>query len=69
MAGARRQFLGELAAWHASAIIAHLPFTARSLDPGSINPYRPQSGALARHRAWKARRRMQVVVDRKRGKG
>lgn len=66
MAGARREFLGELAAWHAAAVIAHLPFTARSLDPASINPYRPFSAALARHRAWKAQRRMSLVVNKKR---
>jgi len=70
MVSARRQFLGELAAWHASAIIAHLPFTARALDPATINPYRRRSAALARVEAWQAKRRMRLTVDRKhRGKG
>lgn len=51
----KRRHEGELAAWHLSGLIAHMPFTAREYQPAAINPYRvakPKSKALAELEAW-----------------
>ena len=59
MVRARREYEGSLFAWHAAAVVAHLPFTARRLSPGEINPYRErdpeaerQLDEVRRHLAW-----------------
>lgn len=59
MADAARRHRGELAAWHAAIIVAHIPFTGQSLSPVEINPYRDagrrESAALKRVKALIAR--------------
>ena len=36
--------MGECAAFTASVIVANLPFTAKWIDPTTINPYRKGAG-------------------------
>lgn len=65
MATERRRFMGELAAWHASVIVAHVPFTGESLNPGELNPYKVVPPHVAdqieRIKAFVARRRLAAL--------
>jgi hypothetical protein len=40
MARERRRFLGELAAWHMSWVVGHIPFVERPPNPADVNPYK-----------------------------
>lgn len=55
MAHAAREHRGELAAWHAAMVVAHMPITGREMKPAEINPYRGggrrESAALKRIKA------------------
>jgi hypothetical protein len=43
MVRAKREYEGSLFAWHASLVVAFMPFTGRRLNPNSINPYRERN--------------------------
>lgn len=65
MATERRRFMGELAAWHAAVIVAHIPFTGESLDPAALNPYQVVPPHVAdqieRIKAFVGRRRLAAI--------
>jgi len=66
MAEARRSFLGYLAAFQVSGVVAAMPLTGRALDPDEINPFPPPVGPrvraqLDRIRTFIARRRIAAL--------
>jgi hypothetical protein len=70
MAAERKRVWGQLAAWHVSQVLAHMPFTAAAYEPDEINPYkgdRPEDPGLARIKAFIARRRWAAACTPHRG--
>lgn len=57
--------MGELAAWHLSVLVPHIPFTGESLNPDELNPYRVIPPHVAeqvdRIKAFVARRRLAAL--------
>jgi hypothetical protein len=71
MAGERKRVMGELATWHAGAILARLPFADTPPDPQADNPYREPaapSEAAAQLERWKRKRAWRAGL-RAMGKG
>jgi uncharacterized membrane protein YccF (DUF307 family) len=63
MAKARQEYQGLLSAWHAAAVIAHLPFTAARLSPRAINPFgAPAVASEALQQVREARARTMMAV-------
>lgn len=68
MAKERRRESGLIAAWHAAAIIARLPFSAEVLDPNELNPFREArpaaTKAMEELKQWQANRRWAATFSR-----
>lgn len=72
MAKEKRRECGLIAAWHASVIVARMPFTAEVLDPNELNPFREamptRTKAMEELKRWQANRRWSKTFTPKKGR-
>jgi hypothetical protein len=70
MAAEHRSQAGLLAAWHAAAVVATIPFNEVRIDPNADNPFKepvPEDEGLARAKAFIAKRAWRATVAAARG--